>query len=60
MADRKPLVLADGKLKELPNVDDLDIPLEDRFQELRHDFGKLLETLMAQGIEVPEIAEKYL
>lgn len=54
MADRKPLVLNSGELQQLQPNDDLDIPLEQRFDELQARFNGLVEWLLMNGFELPE------
>jgi hypothetical protein len=55
MAERKPLVLDDNaQLQQLQPGDDLDVPLEQRFDELEHKFKTLVTWLLLQGFQVPE------
>lgn len=51
--NRKPLVLTDGNVQQLQFADDLDIPLEDRFQYSQRKFRILLLFLLMQGFELP-------
>jgi hypothetical protein len=57
MADRKPLVLAtdqENPLQQLQGGDELDIPLEERFQQLKQRFDLLVVVLLNTGFELPE------
>lgn len=49
-----PLVLdSNSEVQQLQRGTELDIPLEDRFQEFRSQVLELTQFLIAQGIEVP-------
>lgn len=55
MAFRKPLVLDDVAVKEqLQAGDDLDIPLNQQVDELRHKLNVLASYLIMQGVELPD------
>jgi hypothetical protein len=57
MANRKPLVLApdqENPLQQLQGADELDIPLEERFQQLKQRFDLLVDVLLNTGFELPE------
>ena len=59
MSDRKPLVLGDeAVLQQLQVVDDLDIPLRERVNQLELELSELRQALLLQGIELPERLEK--
>jgi hypothetical protein len=51
-----PLVLdlTTGGPQQLQPVDDVDIPLEKRFQDLLTQFNILVTFMVAQGFDVPE------
>jgi hypothetical protein len=55
VSNRKPLVLGDdAQLQQLQRADNLDIPLEERFQALQFNFRQLCRWLQMQDIELPE------
>lgn len=55
MTNRKPLVLGDDVgIQRLQPQDDLDIPLEERVNELEIKLKLLCEMLALNGIELPE------
>lgn len=43
-----------GNTQQLQSVDDLNIPLRARVDQLETQFKQLAEILAAQGLEVPE------
>jgi len=54
MADKKPLVLNSGALEQLQPNDNLDIPLEQRFDELEARFNSLVVWMLMNGFDLPE------
>jgi len=56
MSDRKPVVLdrSTGKTVELRRSDDLDIPLNERVEQLERNQKALIQSLMLNGIELNE------
>jgi len=51
---RRPVVIADGALQQLQSNDNLDISLEEEFDNLQREFRTLLCFLAGQGFEFPE------
>ena len=54
MADKKPLVLNSGALEQLQPNDNLDIPLEQRFDELEARFNGVVVWMLLNGFDLPE------
>lgn len=53
---QKPLVIDDGQLERLQSGDDLDIPLEDRVRTLARLVDAIVDSLIANGIDMlPEV-----
>ena len=51
----------DPPVKQLQPDEEVDIPLEDRFQQLHRRFNSLVEYLLEEGFELPgETGEDYL
>lgn len=52
---RKPLVLDDTmQLQQLQTVDDLDVPIQTKFEDLQLKFRTLLLWMVETGFELPE------
>jgi hypothetical protein len=52
---RKPLVLDDTmQLQQLQTVDDLDVPIQAKFEDLQLKFRTLLLWMVETGFELPE------
>ena len=62
MANKTPIVLdSNAQMQQLQQGDELNIPLEQRVQELTDDIALLVQTLTAHSIELPgELTDKYL
>lgn len=55
MLERKPLVVSDaGQLQQLQPTEELDIPLEQRHQELQAKVNLLVQILAGHGIPLPD------
>ena len=53
MPGNKPLVLSNGQLEQLQAPNDLDIPLEERFQVLEKRYNSLVLFMLSEGFDLP-------